>query len=860
MKVIVSHTNLDFDGLASMIGAKKLYPQAEMILPEKLSSEVEHFLAIYKDTFPFKKSKEVNWDHAQQAVLVDVNQLSRTGKLKTKLHRLDAFIIYDHHPITAETVPFTEGDIRSTGAAITLLIEKIQEKSLAVSPFEATVFALGLYSDTGAFTYDQTTAEDLAAAAWCLQKGANLSVIEQYRDIPLKKEQQHLFQLLLDRTETIEEDGIEIVISLHEQQNYTGQLSMITKKLLRFTGADSAFAIVKMEEKVFITARAVSDRINVLPVIRSLGGGGHNKAASAMVKGATAEEMARKIRQQLYEIVAPSITAEHIMSSPVRVVAPDTAIEVVSKMLYRYGHTGFPVVENDWLVGIISRRDVDKALHHGLGHAPVKGYMSRQPITINKNDQLEKIQELMIEEQVGRLPVMENGELLGIVSRTDVIQAMHGNKKHSQNVSGIARVPYKKTIATLLKRQLNPHIYELLTDIGREAEQRNMHVYLIGGMVRDLLLGRANEDIDIVVEGDGILFAEYLQRQYGGHVRSHEAFRTATWKHPCGLKLDLTSARTEYYDFPAALPKVEMSTIKEDLFRRDFTINAMGICLHQSEFGELIDYFHGYQDLLNKQLKVLYNLSFVEDPTRILRALRFESRFGFTMDRQTESLAKESANNLLAVSKPRIANELIRLFLEENPLFAIDRIDDLGILPFLLKNRDSFESMKQKITRLARATATLTENSVPLSRSLWTAYLFCLTPVPATEACWQEVHNFCISKEDHKLLNDLQALIEGASLDKQPLTALSDWHHLFASMQTEPLLTYFSLVAAEQGIDYLLARDHLNNGRKVAGADLIRAGLKPGPDFKQLLLEAEKLQLDKPDLSPETIVKLLADQ
>nr|WP_281419829.1 CBS domain-containing protein [Evansella tamaricis] len=687
-----------------------------------------------------------------------------------------------------------------------------------------------------------------------MEKGANLNVIGQYKDASLTKDAQHLLQNLLDQCETLSIDGLLILLATFDQKFYTGHLASITRKLMEITGTDAAYSIVKMGEKLFITARSASDRVSVLPVIQRLGGGGHSKAASAMKKSVTISEVLPVIKELIPSAIKPSITAADIMSSPVRVVSPETSIEVASKMLYRYGHTGFPVVDDEKLIGIISRRDVDKALHHHLGHAPVKGYMSRKPIVINPDESLETIQEFMIEKQIGRLPVIDRGELVGIVSRTDVISVMHGNIPYERISS--TKVPLKRQMKDNMEKQLSPEAYELLTFIGKEADSLGMKAYLIGGMVRDLLMSRKNEDMDIVVEGDGITLADHLQQKYGGHVRSHEEFRTATWKYSYAFKVDLTSARTEYYDFPAALPKVELSTIKEDLFRRDFTINAMAICLHRDEFGELIDYFHGFEDLKQRQIRILYNLSFVEDPTRILRAIRFESRFHYAMDQQTEALAVESANNLLSVSKSRIANELSRLFMEENPLFSVKRFVKLGLLPFLIKDTDTETIILQRIKRLYDAVYRIKKSEVQVNNSLWIIYVLFLTTIK--NKSWMEVEKYCLTKEDMKLLSNLQLLLKSDPLLDWSYHATKDeWHEVFSEFEVEVLISYFSLYpnVLTQGCDYLIAREKLTS--IITGEDLIENGFDPGPHFRKLLLESEKIQLNNPKITSKEIIEHL---
>ncbi|ADH99900.1 CBS domain-containing protein [Salisediminibacterium selenitireducens] len=858
MRVILSHTNLDFDGFASMLAAQKLFPDAEVVLPSKLSAEVEHFFAIYKDTFPYTRSNQIPWDQITEVILVDTNSRKRTGNFHEKIPDQAQFRIFDHHPESADTEQSIESHIEQIGSTITLLYEQIKERNIPLSPFEATVFALGVYSDTGSFTYNHTTARDLAAASCFLEEGANLRVVDQFREPPLKEDQQLLFQTLLDRVVTETVDGLVICITSHSQSGYTGHLATVTSKLLQVTGADAVIAIVEMGNKTFITTRAQSERIDLLPLVKIYHGGGHHQAASANVNQTPAETVFDKIIEKLDMITLPALTAKDMMSSPVRVIAPDTSIETASKMLYRYGHTGFPVVEDDCITGIISRRDVDKALHHKLGHAPVKGYMSRNPITIQPDTTIEEIRELMIEDQIGRLPVMNGTEVAGIVSRSDVIRAMHG--KQSLNFTSLtgASVPMKRQLTETMKKQLHPDLFSILSLIGKTADHLNMSAYLIGGMVRDLLLQHANEDMDIVVEGDGIVLAEELKASYGGQIRTHAEFRTATWKHPAGYKIDLTSARTEYYDFPAALPKVELSTIKEDLFRRDFTINAMGICISGKEFGDLLDYFHGFEDLNKGRIRTLYNLSFVEDPTRILRAVRFENRFGFQMDDQTEDLAIQSANNLLSVSKSRQSSELSRMFYEEDPLQSFKRLKQLTITSYILSSKVQEDQVENRIRTFHHFRSACAPEQSDFSPASWIGYIAMF--YYEVEKEFHQLLGYAERKQERKLLHDIRAVIPLIHRIRSG-SSLSDIHRLLVHFNDEAIAAgaaHCLTDASDLLLDYMLKRQTLTFS--LSGQDLINAGYTPSPAFKEMLFEAELYQLEHPEYDREALLHYIEDK
>src|SRR6185295_10740104 len=201
------------------------------------------------------------------------------------------------------------------------------------------------------------------------------------------------------------------------------------------------------------------------------------------------------------------------------------------------------------------------------------------------------------------------------------------------------------------------------------AKRTSVSVYAVGGFVRDLLLGRPNVDIDLVVEGDAIAFARAFAKENGGRAKVHERFGTAAVVFPDEFKLDVAMARTEYYKHPSALPTVQPSSIKEDLFRRDFTINALALRLNADRFGELIDFYGGQRDLKERTIRVLHSRSFIDDPTRVFRAVRFEYRFGFRLGKETLTLIRDAVELGLfhRLSGTRLLEELILLLSEENP-------------------------------------------------------------------------------------------------------------------------------------------------------------------------------------------------
>ncbi|ARK24065.1 hypothetical protein SporoP37_04790 [Sporosarcina sp. P37] len=854
MQIITSHVNTDFDALASMVAAKKLYPEAQLIISDKLESRVQRFLNMYRDMFDFVPNARIDWDEVTEMIIVDVASLSRIGTLPddfdaSKRH----IIVYDHHQKGDKDVQYDEGIVELTGAAVTLLLEEIKKRNLPITSLEASLFGLGLYTDTGNFTYANTTARDLQIAAYLLEQGMSLEMVQSFAEETLTPEQQGLLDGLLSHTEIYELDGLEIAVSTHELDSFQNGLALVTSKVLGVKGTDAAITVVKMKNNVFIVGRANSERITLQPILKKLGGGGHQHAGSAAVKKGDKEQILDQIVNSLESMLRPAITAKELMTSPVKTLAPETTIEEAGRRMYRYGHSGYPVVENGQLVGLITRRDLDKANHHGLGHAPVKAYMTTKLVTVGPDTVLEEIQELIIKHNIGRLPVIADGELIGIVTRTNIIEVLYSDML---NNPATPETQNSNDLTEKMEQHLPEDVSQLLKDIGETASRIDTPVYLIGGIVRDILLDKPNHDIDIVAEGSGIRLAKCMQETHGGEVIEHESFGTATWITPSGLPIDMVSSRLEYYEQPAALPQVETSILSDDLQRRDFTINAMAIRLNAEAYGELIDPFGGQQDLQDKKIRILHNISFIEDPTRIFRAVRFEERFGFSMDEQTENLALESIDKVIHLSPQRINEEMKRLFTEGDPQKIIKRLFELQVWQQFGVNGKYLQASCEAADRLQTIYSGQIQNDKNLDvdeNPNW--FNFFLLPFYYNDSLYA-ADTFTLRKNRRKLLEEVTDLTRQDQWEAavQP----EEYHQFLHDYSDEAIL--FTLAArqtvqSQSVLKYLHNRSRLQN--YLNGADLVKAGLKPGPAFSEILYRLEICQLSGDVSSEEDAQKWL---
>jgi tRNA nucleotidyltransferase (CCA-adding enzyme) len=675
MDLILCHTTADFDALGAAVGLTRLLPGSKIVLTGGAHPPVKDFLALHRDEYPLIERRSVNPHKIRSLIVPDTQYRDRLGKASPwfDLPHLQAIILYDHHLGQQGDIPATQVHIAPVGAVTTMIAEELQKQQIQLTSAEATAMALGIHVDTGSLLYDCATPRDASALAWLMTQGASLSVVAEYVEPGLSNQLQQLLTIALDQMQYLCIRGYTIAWVILRTDGFVPGLSSLASELVELTEIDAlllANEYPSREGEVYrltVIGRSQIPHVNLNQLFQPLGGGGHSQAASLNCRGLDTQTLLNQILDGLKTQIPHPPKARDLMSSPVRTIRPDTTIAQAQSILLRYGHSGLSVVDAAGkLLGIISRRDLDIALHHGFSHAPVKGYMTSSLKTITPETTLPQIESLMVTYDIGRLPVLEDGNLVGIVTRTDVLRELHQSEQNRvRGVEGTQEEQVNLPTLVELRSRLAPALWELLTTASLQAKERGWHLYLVGGAVRDLLLAEKAsgslliQDIDLVVDGfhqsadvgAGVELAKALQAIYPeARLEIHGAFQTAAllWHKDSvldSLWVDIATARTEFYPYPAANPEVEASSIRQDLYRRDFTINALALRLTPPRAGELLDFFGGLLDLEAKQIRVLHANSFIEDPTRIFRGVRFAVRFGFEIEAQTQAYIHYAINS-----------------------------------------------------------------------------------------------------------------------------------------------------------------------------------------------------------------------
>ncbi|MDZ4169042.1 MAG: CBS domain-containing protein [Coriobacteriia bacterium] len=719
MRIVVGHANPDFDAYASTVAAARLFDGSLGVYLGSQNANVRAFHNLHEEFLPFTDLKGLELAKIDSVVMVDTRDPRRIGELSEVVTRADVeVVIYDHHrPQEGDLVGADDRSI-DTGSTTSILVHELRRRGLDPPPLEASLYLLGIHEDTGSLTYPGTTAFDADAAAWLLARGADIEVLNQFLSRALDPAQRDLLEQFEESLEVWPINGQRIAVGVASADEYVDSASVLTHYVVEDLGYRAAIGIVSMPERLQVVARSRLAEVDMGAVMAHLGGGGHAQAASAGFRELSIPEALARVRGALEAEVRPPVTASDVMSSPVRSIGPEVSMRAAGDVMARWGHGGLPVVDGQILMGLVTRKDVDKALRHELDHAPVKGFMGRSVVTVGPEADLPELERLLASRGIGRVPVVEDGVMVGIVTRKDVLRAQHGSSYLEggpfAGSPGAAR-RFKAGVEALLP----PKARGVLEVLGQVAADQRVRAHVVGGFVRDMLIGRENLDIDIVVEGDGVAFGDAAAKALGIQARSHLRFGTAVLVVSKELHVDIASSRSEYYSRPGALPTVERSTLRQDLFRRDFAINAMAACLDPGCFGQVADPFGGLGDLDAGVVRVLHGLSFVEDPTRVLRAARFEVRYGFDMDADTEQHAVRAVElDLLSeVSGARVREELLDVLSEADPVSVLRRLDELGALAEILPVGGSGSAALYSVTEALVAADGLFEGATRLDRT-----------------------------------------------------------------------------------------------------------------------------------------------
>jgi len=868
--LITCHSNADFDALAAMCAAALIYGPCDVLFPGTQEANLQTFYQELKERpgaapgCTFLDDRVPDFSKYGRLVAVDTRRRSRLRHVWPLLDNPGTRIeVWDHHPETSDDVHAHDCHAEICGAVTTLLIEEIQKRNITVTKETATVLGLGIYSDTGSFSFSSVTQRDFAAAGWLLGRGMDINIISEKTAFSMTKEHIRALNALLESAQTYHINGADVVLAEATLDSYLDDFAFLAHKMMEMEKFDILFAIGRMDDRIQIVARSRSHAVNVGAVCSAFGGGGHAYAASASVRDKTLSEVRDGILTQLYLQEEGEKTARDYMSQPAIGIEEGHTIAEADELMLHFGLKTMPVFAplTRRCTGLIDSQITQKAISHGLAGAPLTDYMRRNLKTLPVTATLRDITTVIVGARQRLVPIVsDGGSVVGVVSRTDLINIF---AQEPGRMNPTDRAPKSRNMGKTMRDRLPKDVLDILEKAGALGRSRQTPVYVVGGFVRDLLLKTPNHDIDLVVEGDGIGFARAFAGVLGGRVRVHKKFLTSVVIFPGAdgreERVDVATARLEYYESPAALPTVEHSSIKMDLYRRDFTINALAIRLDCEPMGEIVDFFGGQKDIRDRVIRVLHTLS-VEDPTRCLRAVRFEQRYHFRIGPATEKLIKNDVSLKLLdkLSPARLFNEFEHICAEETAILCIRRLHELGILQAIHPQISINPDKKEMLIRTAKVMAWYRLLYIDEEMRPWLVYFLVLCS-SLTYAVTLEV--FRRLGIPPALKNEVLGCREKARSLRSSLkrlTANPGFKVSALCAMLRPLPVEFVL--------YLMADMEVPETRRALsryitvwrtekpgadGSDLKKLGLAPGPAYGVILQRLLEAKLDGTAASPE---------
>ncbi len=881
MEIVATHVGADFDAVASAVAARRLHPGARLFFPGSQQESVRRMIAAGALAIEGEiRQREVDPAALARVVLCDIRQRDRIGVVAEWLAANPAIEVwaYDHHPPAESDLPLAGGLVDpAAGSTSTLMAEELPRRGLALSAAEATLLLAGIYEDTGSLTYATTGPRDLAAAARLLAAGGDLAAVRRFALRHLDAAHLEALHEMASRLAVHRVHGHRVGVTEVEPSAYVDELAPLVNRCLEIFELPLLFALVGEGEKVAVIGRGDLPGFDLGAALARLGGGGHATAGSARLRGTTLLEARERLLAALAEALPPAARARDLMIAPVFTVAAATSIAEAKGLLNARQVNAAPVTEDPGegdpgpVAGAVTRQLLDAALQHGLGGRPVATVMERDVPWVEPEAPAEEVGERMLgasarEPRFVLVGERASGRPLGIVTRMEVLRHLHGRlaEPAASLDRRLAQQKASREDAAHVLKRLPPAIAARAAAIARVSRRSGIPAYLVGGLVRDLLLERENRDLDVVAEGDGPGFARLLAEELGGRVRVHPAFLTAVVVDREGFHVDVATARSEFYRAPAALPEVQGSAIRQDLYRRDFTVNTLAIRLGPGEPGEesgapaerapeLLDYFGGRRDLRERTLRVLHSLSFLDDPTRALRAVRLSLRLGFQIAPETlrllgVALAEGAFERL---SGARLREELILLLDDAGlALRGLDRLAELGLLAVLHPALALDDAARD---RLQRARAALDWYrlegeglAAPPPVRPWRLFMAALAAGLPPAALAALADRLDLAGDDRRLL--LGAAERAAAARRRiarPGIAPHEVDAALGSLSGEELLL---TMAAGGEAERAWVRRYLCELRPLAlairGADLVAAGVAPGPEVGRALAAARRARLD----------------
>lgn len=839
--VVFPHgADLDLVGAARIIQLQ--HPELLVVQPRRLNANAWDIIR-RRGLFRFSDPGNIVWKEVTHVHLLGIQASRQNPEIILRLSGFAGEIFA--YLWMAPALPFRVVVQHITCQALTAwLLGRLPSSLPEFLPSDSLLFRMALFEKTQGFLSARTTPGDWQALRCLGDARHQARQVSNQICLGLREGQHGLLNDLLKRARDIDINHIPAVLAVSKTIGNVQDIFPVVEHL--WSRLDPFLLI----SGVINFGRAqvwVRHRIPHLDVVAALLEF-HPRQERQWVTFSVAEgdpgRLAETLRTHLVQRLSGEPTARAIMVAPPQTVCLNETVRGTLDFMLKFNLMGLVVVTAEGrYAGVIARRDLDRAVRMEFMAAEIAPFVNADCPTISPEMPVRVIKHLMVNRNITRLPVVRDGNVLGIITSREVLRALPTDlplPRRYLPITRTRRLPSAEEIIETVKRIISVKILHWWKRIGERAQTMGLKAYLVGGVVRDLLLERANLDMDIVVSGDAIPFATAVAEELHGTVRVFDRFHTARVSLD-DVKIDFSSARIEHYERAGALPEVEFSGLTNDLFRRDFSINALALDLSPNSFMCLNDFFGGYEDIQERKIRILHSFSFLEDPTRIYRAHRFAGRFHFHFAEETQRALEvaQERHIIERLSTQRLCGELSRCFGEEQPAGLLQRLLDADLLRYLHEGftpQTPLPVRYRLIPSMVRRFQVLGE---PVEREVlyWAGLLSMLPPAQARDIL--AVSGFPARKRE-KVAVILDAL---ATIPSQ-LNAIAPAQvfEVYCLLKPQPLEALIGL--ALFGLDKNGARrlfEFLGRYRaiqcEISGKDLRDFGIEAGPQYGRILTD-----------------------
>ncbi|MGM0598298.1 MAG: CBS domain-containing protein [Candidatus Rifleibacteriota bacterium] len=853
LEIVAFSHNADLDQLGAARCILLANTNASLMHPVRLKQNAWEF-ARKQNWFETINIKEIDFKKVNKVHLIGVSLPKHNPELSNKLvrHNIET-IIYANRRCK---LPFKFFTLSTRSQSITAgLLNRLLKDKKEFNHEDLDLFAMAICEKTWAGLSSRVTPTDLIILDFLRKKRVSNRRIADSIVLGLREGQTRLYHEMLRNIQDIHPGNWPVTLICVNSAGKVQDLEPIVESIWSEICPHIAVICITSGKFSRVWARSSISEVDLAEVFKDFRPDLKRNWVSFNFSGTNHKLNSYVLKDYLFRFLPPALTAEKIMSVSPQSIDCIASVKKAMDAMLKFNLMSLVVTRQGKYAGIITRRDLDRAVQMELLDSPIEPYVPTSTPVVGPTTPARALKNIMVRFNLTRLPVVQENEAIGIITTRELLRALPDHLPLPPDylpLAEVAKLPSANKIEEIIKRVFSLKVFHILSKIGKFATRDQINAFAVGGFVRDLLMEKQNLDIDIVVIGDAIPFARRMSKEFNCDFKVFDRFHTARI-YLEDMKIDFSSARIEHYPDPGALPQIEFSGLSSDLYRRDFTINSLALSLNSVTFLELKDFFGGFADLAQKKIRILHSFSFIEDPTRLFRAIRFARRFNFNFEKDTRRAFDLAVHRgcMRKLSIKRIGSEISRCLNEEKPYKIIEELFNNDLMTALSPELNDISMIPSRF-RLVKGLVKrfkVIEEEIDEEAILWTGLLCTLSPQKAAnilDSIGTPHSRRVLVVSALKAVNQVPEKISAVDIDNN-----SNLFNLLSPYPIEALIALMAFALEKRNSRKVLK--FIGELRTIKplinGHDLISAGIPPGPHMRTIFKHILELKLQGKKLS-----------